>query len=222
MNNSCSMKLRLLWCSSKLVLVFIALVLVNPPRRGYNLISAQIYTSRNECVSYDTVYEIKYRADHFDIQQRINFYTISPVTNCYFYAENFLLRKVFLWQNESSLRISIDEIGNNVIAVKLLYGDWLLPNFNYSIDFTVQKKIEATGEGLVFKVYRNLQTMKMCEEIYSHPAIGIQFIPIRIHLIPIRILLFPGIGTQWSKSVLQPAGRSTYASTVYAALNRSG
>lgn len=141
----------LLW-----LLLLIAIIVIPCPRT-----QALIYTSRNECVSHETVYQVKYQQTTFAIEETIIFSVMSPVKNCYFYAENFSLQFVRMFRGKWSVLISVDEIGDRTIAIQLLDGSFLQPNENYTVVFWATKLIRAVDEGLVFKNYRDLYTMKM-------------------------------------------------------------
>lgn len=162
------LKLSFVCCCYWLLLLL--LLPANPPR--LTLTSALIYTSRNECVSTATSYEVKYLADTFEIKEDIHFYTLSPVQNCYFYALNFTLTGVRMSYREGkALQISVQEFDKRVIAIQPLDGSYLQPKQSYKIEFWARKSIRAVDEGLVFKVYRDLYTMKMCVLIrilFSH------------------------------------------------------
>lgn len=64
-------------------------------------------------------------------------------------------------QGKIPVQISVHEIGSRNIAVQLLDGAFLQPKYTYSVYFKAFKDIEKVDEGLVFKVYRDLMTMKM-------------------------------------------------------------
>lgn len=137
------------------------LLLCNAPPATLFSSASQIYTSRNECISQETLYEIKYRTDSFEIAETIVFTVLTPVKNCYFFAEDFILMEVTMTRDQLPVKISVDEIGGKAIAVQLLDGTMLQPNQKFSVTFKAYKLIHAVDEGLVFKVYRDLWTMKM-------------------------------------------------------------
>lgn len=128
----------------------------HPPPTSASL----IYASRNECVSHDTHFEIKFGKKTFEIRESISFTVLSPVMNCYFFAEDFILYKVEMTRGEVQVQISVHELGNSNIAVQLLDGAFLQPKYNYKVYFMASKQITAVEEGLVIKTYRNLTTMK--------------------------------------------------------------
>lgn len=125
-------------------------------------VNGQNYASRNECVSYETVYEVKYLRETFEIHNKISFTVMSPVRHCYFSADNFTILSVQMTTGRGvPVKISLTEIQSKTISIKLLDGTHMPPNVRYTITFRAVKWIRAVSEGLVFKVYRDLHTMKM-------------------------------------------------------------
>lgn len=152
MQIKCIQGLSLVWCWLFLLYIFL-------PSREPNLAEAQIYTSRNECISESSVYDIQFTAVAFSIQQNIKFTTMSPVTSCYFYVEDFIFSSVILYEKGRRQLIGIDEIDDKTLVLKLVKG-FFQPNTNYTVVFHMIKVIERAGEGLIFKVYRDLYSMK--------------------------------------------------------------
>lgn len=137
-------------------LVLLSILPAPPPT------DAKIYTSRNECISHETIYEVKYLRETFEIENQITFTVMSPVRHCYFSAENFTITSAHMYHGKRvPLKISLSEIESKRIAIRLLNGTMLQPKVNYVITFKAVKWIRAVSEGLIFKVYRDLYTMKM-------------------------------------------------------------
>lgn len=156
MNNNRNYYMRVSFCLSYCMLAY--LFMHHPP---WQPVDSQIYSSRNECVSYETQYEIKYEKTSIAIRQKIHFNTLSPVLNCFFYAEDFNLSSVKMWRNWDQVKISLEEINTRALAIRMVDGSFLEPQYNYTVSFSATKAIKPTDQGLVFKIYRDMYTMKM-------------------------------------------------------------
>lgn len=148
------LKLSCVFCCYWLLL----LLPINPPSPGA---FAQIYQSRNECVSNQTIYEIHYAAREFVVRQEIIFHVLSPVKNCYFYAENFTVFQIQFYDGFDRAKASLEGIGRRSIAISMISGAFFHPDHNYTLKLSARKPILPVSEGLVFKVYRDMWTMKM-------------------------------------------------------------
>lgn len=173
MQLKCVQGLSLVW-TGWLALLYISLSVHEP-----NLISAQIYKSRNECLALTTLYEIKFLETVFEVYQSVEFETMSPVENCYFDLEEFVLRSVTVYENGTRLFCGIDEIDSKILALKLFHG-FFRPHTNYTAVFRMRKLIKQAAEGLIFKVYRDIYAMKTWViETYQVP-ISVQLISLFI------------------------------------------
>lgn len=144
------------------------LVLLNFPvnLKHPTWVSAQgLYASHNFCISHEVDYKMELFADEFTVNETIILRPLENLYECYVHAEKFDVNEITAASGQWGKQMENFEpilqlLPHGVYSVRRTMDRMWSLEEDYRITFTAKKSFSKVGEGLTFKIYRDMATFK--------------------------------------------------------------